>query len=111
MLKVPWNLVYENPEMMAREKYLDNFERILFTLVHGCQMFMTINGQVGIIGADCHIAVNDRICMLGGEAIPYVLRELPAPPMNMFRVMGPCYIEEYMGTSSRSFVVTDVVIA
>jgi len=92
---VPWNHAYVDPGFVAREKYLENFERILFTMVHGCQMFLTESGQVGMAGADCHVAVNDKIYLLSDEPVPYVLRDLPFPETNTLRLMGPCYVHEY----------------
>ena len=98
--KVPWNYIYTNPEIMARDKYLENFDRILFTMVHGCQMFVTSSGGFGMIGGDCHVAVGDCVYILQGGTAQYVLRPFQEPAEYTFRLMGPCYIPNHLNAAN-----------
>jgi len=76
-----------------RKKYLHDLERIMFTMIHGCQMFTTVKGRLGIVGSDCNVHAGDSISLLHGGPTPYILREIDA---GVFRLMGPCWVADVM---------------
>lgn len=96
-LPVPWSYSFTNPDFIAREKYLGHLERILFTMIQGCQMFVTAQGRVGMVGEDCHAAIGDRIFILQGGRTPYLLRAEKRAVKSVYRLMGPCYVDGQMG--------------
>jgi len=93
-LPVPWNYLYSNPEYTSKLKFLENFERILFTMVHDCRMFISSQWTIGIVGSECRIQEDDQICTFHHGATLYILRKETS---DIYKLVGPCYLSQYMG--------------
>lgn len=92
-LPVPWNYAYATKGFaLERSTFLEGFERILFAMIHGCQMFVTEEGDIGMVGTDCHAQVGDDILYIQGSATPCILRK--GSNKDTYRLMGPCYVSD-----------------
>lgn len=102
-LPIPWNYTYSYPQILSADKFLENFERVLFTMVHDCQMLVLEGDRIvekeniGVVGSDCHVRVGDEIFLLKGGSTPFVLRT--RDDEKSYKLMGPCYLSQYMGNN------------
>lgn len=77
-----------------QESALKNFERSLFSKLHGCQTFLTeTSGFCGIVAANCHVLSGDEVAILVGGLTPFVLRRISA---TKYRLIIPCYLDGEM---------------
>lgn len=76
---------YLRPELRA-------FERKLFSLLHGCQMFVTERGNTGVVAGNCNARINDQIYFLSGGMTPFILRR----ESDKHRLISPCFLNEHM---------------
>jgi hypothetical protein len=81
---------YSNEGLSTSE--IHKLERTLFTMTYGCQMFITVNGKLGMVAHNCHAKADDEVCVLGGGVTPFILRKEGLA----YRLMGPCYVHDYM---------------
>jgi hypothetical protein len=78
-----------NPQV--HESALKNFERSLFSKLHGCQMFVTeTSGLCGIVAANCHVLPGDEVVILTGGLTPFVIRKVFG---TKYRLITPCYLD------------------
>jgi hypothetical protein len=68
------------------------FERRLFPKIHGCQIFLTRNGNMGAVAGNCHAQIGDELWALDGGCTPFVLRR----SHEGHNVISPCYLAGYM---------------
>jgi hypothetical protein len=83
-------------EPQAQESALKDFERSLFSKLHGCQMFVTETrtvSQCGIVAANCHVLPGDSVAVLDGGLTPFVLRLISA---TKYRLITPCCLDGQM---------------
>jgi len=78
----------------VHHEHFPRLEKALFNLTHGCQMFMTASGEVGVVAGNCHVQFGDSIYWLDRGRTPFILRKLDAGPN--YRLLGPCYLNGYM---------------
>jgi hypothetical protein len=80
-----------NPQ--AEESSIKNFERSVFSKLHGCQMFVIESrGEsfCGIVAANCKVLPGDEVAILYGGATPFILRRVSA---TKYRLITPCYLD------------------
>ena len=78
-------------DQSKQDTELKDFERYLFSRVHGCQMFIADKWHHGIVAANCNIRQGDEVWLLAGGFTAFVLRREAAN----HRLLGPCYISDY----------------
>lgn len=64
-------------------------EGALFSRVHGCQMFTTEAGRLGIVAGDCEPHIGDELWQLKGGLTAFVLRRVNE---TEHRLISPCYL-------------------
>jgi hypothetical protein len=81
--------------------YLREFERSLFSRVHGCQMFiMERSGRTGIVAGNCETQTGDELWLLRGGLTAFVLRRVNEVE---HRLISPCYLFGKMYWDDRFF--------
>ena len=80
---------------------LRDFEATLFTLVHGCQLFVIGNGNshVGVVAGNCSPQLGDELWILRGGLTPFILRK----NVDGHRLISPCFFQGYMEVESNEF--------
>lgn len=73
-LPIPWTAACNGSKWMNKAKFLERYDKILFSLIHGCQMFVTRKGLIGMVGADCHAQAGDEIDIIHGATTPCIIR-------------------------------------
>ena len=82
-------------EQPQQDAELKEFERKLFTRIHGCQMFVTESvtlAEVGIVAGNCQVQKGDELWFLTGGTTPFILRKVPRGHC----VIGPCFTSKVM---------------
>jgi hypothetical protein len=70
-------------------KAQQEFVRIFFPRVYGCQIFIMSNGpEIGIAASNCKVSVDDEVWLLHGMDNPVVLRR----KSEGFQLITPCYV-------------------
>lgn len=65
-----------------------DFERMLFPRLHGCKLFLTERGRVGIVASNCLAQAGDEVWLLQGSSAPFVLRRVE----QKYRLITSCYV-------------------
>lgn len=92
LVLVKWFDESRNPTFSAvNHEEFKSIERVLFSQLHGCRLFVTDDGDVGIVADKCNVLVGDQFCYIPGVTSPVVLRCVP----NGHKLMGPCYSGKY----------------
>ncbi|KAH6673314.1 hypothetical protein B0J14DRAFT_653977 [Halenospora varia] len=66
---------------------VDVFERELFPRIHGCQLYTTEDGAIGIVASNCGAQIGDEIKFLRRGLTHFVVRKKD----RGYQLISPCY--------------------
>jgi hypothetical protein len=84
-----------------------SFEQTLFPRVHGCQMFTTKSGRVGIVAGNCKTQIGDELWLLSGGLTAFLLRRINEVE---HRLISPCYTWMMFNSSANALLKQVVLI-